>query len=254
MAWDPGTYLKFGSQRIRPAVELLSRVEAESPRVVVDLGCGPGNSTALLAARWPQARVEGVDSSPAMLEEARRSKLAAAWTEADIATWAPASPPDVIFSNAAFHWVPDHARLLPRLLSCLAPQGTLAFQVPRNFDEPSHRIIRDVAEGGPWAKTLTGLGDWSNVLAPQDYFAVLEPHAAHIDAWETIYLQALEGDDAVFRWVSGTALLPFAEALEDPARAAFLEECRRRMAQAYPRRASGKTLFSFRRLFVVARP
>ena len=251
MAWDPGTYLKFGSARTRPAAELLARVEAETPRVVTDLGCGPGNSTALLAARWPQAHIEGVDSSAVMLEEARRAKVHAQWVEADIARWEPSIPCDVIFSNAALHWVPDHARLLPRLMGFLAEGGTLAFQVPRNFDEPSHRIIREVAEGGPWAKTLAGLGDWSNVRTPRDYYAVLEP--AHIDVWETIYLQALEGDDAVFRWVSGTALLPFAEALEEPARAAFLEECRRRMANAYPRRTSGRTLFSFRRLFVVAK-
>lgn len=253
MAWDPGVYLSFGSERTRPAIELLARIPAENPRYVVDLGCGPGNSTGPLTARWPKARAEGVDSSAEMLGEARRSGVGAAWVEADIATWMPQGRPDVIYSNAAFHWLPDHHRLLPRLMSFLADDGVLAFQVPRNFEEPSHRIIHAVAETGPWSGTLSKLKDIAGVLAPQDYYAILEPLAAKIDIWETSYTQVLEGEDAAFRWMSGTALRPFADALDAAARDAFLAECRRRLTQAYPPRPSGKTLFTFRRLFVIAR-
>ena len=253
MAWDPGVYMSFGSERTRPAIELLARVPVENPRFVVDLGCGPGNSTGPLAARWTNARIEGVDSSSEMLDEARRSDIRAAWVEADIADWKPRGRPDVIYSNAAFHWVHDHDRLMPRLMSFLADKGTLAFQVPRNFEEPSHRIIHAVAQQGPWSSKLSRLTDVTGVLPPQDYYAILEPHAGHIDIWETIYTQVLDGEDAAFRWVSGTALRPLSHALDGEERDAFLAECRRRLAEAYPKRPSGKTLFPFRRLFVVAR-
>ncbi|MGD0143540.1 MAG: methyltransferase domain-containing protein, partial [Rhizomicrobium sp.] len=154
MAWDPKTYLKFGAERTRPAAELLARIAQEAPAKVVDLGCGPGNSTALLAARWPKADLEGVDNSPEMLEEAKRSGIAARWSEADIATWNSDARYDVIFSNATFQWLPDHKTLLPRLMSHLTEGGTFAFQMPCNFNEPSHTLIRAVADNGPWAARL----------------------------------------------------------------------------------------------------
>ncbi|MDE2162639.1 MAG: trans-aconitate 2-methyltransferase [Alphaproteobacteria bacterium] len=252
MAWDPGTYLSFEAERTRPAAELLARIPNESPPYVVDLGCGPGNSTALLAARWPQARIEGVDSSPDMLTEARGSGVRADWSEADIVSWTPPQTPEVIFSNAAFQWLGEHERLLPRLMSLLPKGGTLAFQVPRNFDDPSHTLIREVAGDGPWAAKLRNIRSSWSVLAPEDYFSILEPHAARIDIWQTRYMQVLDGPDAVYRWTSGTGLRPFSAALADDEREAFLCEYRQRVAKAYPVRASGKTLFPFRRLFVVA--
>ncbi len=252
MAWDPGTYLSFEAERTRPAVELLARVPNASPAHVADLGCGPGNSTALLAERWPNAYVEGIDSSPDMLAEAAKSAVRAQWVKANIAAWTPKDDTDVIFANAAFQWLPDHDRLLPRLMSFIGKGGTLAFQVPRNFDDPCHTFIHSVAQEGPWAAKLRHVRDWWNVFAPEDYFAILEPHAAHIDIWETRYVQVLEGDDAVYRWMSGTGLRPFAAALEGAEREAFLAEYKSRVGQAYPRRASGKTLYPFRRLFAVA--
>jgi trans-aconitate 2-methyltransferase len=220
---------------------------------VADLGCGPGNSTAPLAQRWRDAELTGIDNSEAMLADARASGVRAQWIEADVATWTPIAPFDVIFSNAALQWVPGHETLLPRLMSFVAPGGALALQVPRNFDEPCHTLIHDIASAGPWAPKLAGVRDWWNVLSPEAYFDILEPHAAAIDLWETRYVQVLEGEDAVFRWMSGTGLRPFAAALEGPEREAFLDAYRTRVGAAYPRRASGVTLYPFQRLFCVAR-
>jgi trans-aconitate 2-methyltransferase len=252
MAWDPKIYMGFGNERTRPAAELLARVPVERPRSVADLGCGPGNSTALLAARWPDADLEGIDSSPEMLEGARKSGVPARWTLADVAQWTPDAPRDMVYSNATLQWLPDHAALLPRLMSHVAAGGVFAFQVPRNFTEPCHVLIREVAQGGPWAAKLKNVRDWWNVLEPQAYFAILEPHAKSIDIWETCYLQTLDGEDAVYRWMSGTGLRPFANALEGEERDAFLAEYKRRVGEAYPQRPNGKTLYPFQRLFAVA--
>jgi trans-aconitate 2-methyltransferase len=253
MAWNPKTYMSFAAERTRPAAELLARVALENPKRVADLGCGPGNSTALLAARWCGADLEGVDNSAEMLAEARASGIAARWTEADVAHWKPAAPCDVIFSNATLQWVPDHALLLPRLMAHLAPDGVVAFQVPCNFKEPCHTLIHALAAHGPWAAKLSGIRDSVGVLEPEAYFAILEAQARAIDIWETRYVQVLEGEDAVYRWMSGTGLRPFANALEGVEREAFLAEYKKRVAAAYPRRESGKTLYPFQRLFAVAR-
>lgn len=253
MAWDPKTYLAFGEERTRPAHELLARVPMENPKHVVDLGCGPGNSTALLAARWPDADLEGVDNSAEMLNDARQSKFSARWTEADVATWDPSSPYDVIFSNATLQWVPDHERLLPTIVSHVAKNGVFAFQVPRNFTEPCHTLIHDIAGNSRWANKLAGVRDVAHVLEPEAYFGVLEPHARSIDIWETRYVQVLQGEDAVFRWMSGTGLRPFSNALDGKEREDFLAEYRVRVAAAYPKHESGVTLYPFQRLFCVAR-
>ena len=253
MAWDPKTYLVFGEERTRPARELLARVPTEHPARVVDLGCGPGNSTALLAARWPGADLEGVDSSAEMLSEARQAKFRARWTQADVATWNPPLPYDVIFSNATLQWLGDHQHLLPQIMRHVAKDGIFAFQVPRNFDDPCHTLIHDIARQPRWSDKLANVRDWWNVLEPEAYFDILEPHAKSVDIWETRYVQVLQGEDAVFRWMSGTGLRPFASALEGQERDDFLEEYRVRVDAAYPRRKSGVTLYPFRRLFCVAR-
>jgi trans-aconitate 2-methyltransferase len=252
MAWDPKTYLGFANERTRPAAELLARIDVVSPGYVADLGCGPGNSTALLAGRWPDAELEGVDNSAEMLSEARASGIAATWTEADVARWAPRASCDVLFSNATLQWLPDHAALLPHLMLHVAQGGVFAFQVPRNFAEPCHTLIHDVAANGPWSGKLKAVRE-IGVLEPEEYFAILEPVARGIDIWETRYLQVLDGEDAVYRWMSGTGLRPYANALAGAEREAFLAAYKRRLAEAYPRRASGKTLYPFQRLFAVAR-
>jgi trans-aconitate 2-methyltransferase len=253
VTWDPKTYLAFGGERTRAAAELVARIGLESPRRVADLGCGPGNSTALLVARWPDADVEGIDSSPAMLAEARKTSIPAEWIEADVARWSPADKYDVIYSNATLQWIGDHQTLLPRLVSFLSPGGVLAFQVPRNFREPSHTIAQDLARDPRWAEKLARKREWWNVLEPEAYYDILEPFSAGIDIWETRYVQALEGDDAVYRWVLGTGLRPFLDALEGDDREAFVAEYRFCAARAYPQRDSGITLFPFQRLFCVAK-
>ncbi|MGH6872305.1 MAG: methyltransferase domain-containing protein [Rhizomicrobium sp.] len=242
----------FGSERTRAAAELLARVPLQAPARVADLGCGPGNSTALLARRWPDAALEGVDNSPHMLAEARKCGIGARWTEADVARWSPSAPCDVVYSNATLQWLPDHASLLPRLIGHVAAGGAFVFQVPRNYGEPCHTLIHEIAAEGPWAAKLRGIRDSVGVLEPEDYYAILGPHARAIDIWETRYLQTLDGEDAVYRWMSGTGLRPFADALRGDEREAFLAEYKRRVAQAYPRRAGGKTLYPFQRLFAVA--
>jgi trans-aconitate 2-methyltransferase len=183
----------------------------------------------------------------------RLSSFGAQWIEADIAGWSPDTEPDVIFSNAALHWLPDHAALLPRLISFLKPGGVLAFQVPDNFAEPSHTALRELEQDARWADRILHRVEHGAVLAPEAYHAILEPHAACIDIWETRYLQILDGDDAVVQWTSGTALRPYLKALEGEAREEFLAAYRTRMVAAYPRQPSGKTLFAFKRLFAVVR-
>jgi trans-aconitate 2-methyltransferase len=252
MSWDPDAYMKFATERTRPAIELLARVPLESPSRVIDIGCGPGNSTAILAARWPLAEIEGLESSPDMLAKARASGVRAAWIESDVESWSPDCRYDVIFSNATLHWIPDHRALLPRLMRHVADNGALAFQVPQNFDAPSHVLMRGIANSGPWSPKLANARQ-VNVLEPTDYFDILAPLAKAIDIWGTEYLQVLEGEDPVLAWVSGTGLRPFVQPLDASERDAFIAQYRARLRQAYPRRADRKTLFPFKRLFVVAR-
>lgn len=252
MTWQPERYLAFADQRTRPARDLLARVPLANPARVADLGCGPGNSTALLAQRWPEAAIIGVDSSPEMLAEARTSGVRATWIEADIAAWTPDDPLDLIYANAALQWLDHHATLLPRLLGQLHAAGVLAVQMPRNFEAPSHALLRDTARSEPWADRLAGVLDRPSVAAPTWYHDLLAPHAAALDIWETEYLHVLAGDDPVLSWTRGTALRPVMQALDADQFAAFEAAYAERLRVAYPKRADGGTLFPFRRLFIVA--
>jgi trans-aconitate 2-methyltransferase len=251
MAWSPEQYLKFADHRLRPAVDLLNRIGAEAPAVVYDLGCGAGNVTRLLRARWPAARIVGVDSSREMLDRAARAVPDVEWVLADLATWRPDVAPDVVYSNAALHWLDGHDRLFPALLGALAPHGTLAVQMPRNHGAPSHTGMVAAARASPARARLEAVLRESPVRPPEFYWGLLAGAAA-VDVWETEYLHALQGDAPVVQWTMGTALKPLLDALEEPARGAFLADYTRRMAEAYPRRADGTTLFPFRRLFAVA--
>ncbi len=251
MPWDPRTYLSFGAERARPAIDLLARVPHERPRRVVDLGCGPGNSTLLLRDRWPEAHVTGVDSSEEMLAEARKDS-AIRWEQADIARWRPRERHDVIFSNATLHWLADHAALLPCLMAALAPGGVLAVQMPRNFASASHLVVRAVVSGGPWEARLKPLVRLDPVHEPAAYYRILAPHARGLDIWQTEYLHVLEGDNPVADWARGSLLVPLLGALDDPERSAFEAEYRRRVKAAYAPQADGRTLFPFKRLFIVA--
>lgn len=258
--WDPDQYARFEEARLRPGLELRDRVGHPGPRQVSDLGCGPGALTLALAVRWPRARITGVDHSPQMLERARATTaelppgVSLAFERGDIATWAPARPQDVLFSNACLHWVPDHETLLPRLMGHLAPGGVLAFQVPVGLGEASHTAMGEVLQredlGGHGL--LEALGrDW--VLPAAEYLGLLTPHARQVDVWETRYLHVLQGEDPVLEWVRGAGLRPVLDALEGEERQRFLEGYGDALRRAYPRRADGTTVYPFPRLFVVAR-
>ncbi|WP_148571567.1 trans-aconitate 2-methyltransferase [Nocardioides caldifontis] len=248
--WDPALYAQYAGQRERPYFDLVSRVAAEAPRTVVDLGCGSGVLTATLRSRWPDAEVVGVDSSPEMVAEADRS-TGVAYEVADLRAWRPETPVDVVVSNAALQWVPGHLELLDTLVGHLAPGGWLAFQVPGNFGEPSHTLRHELQADPRFADHLT------DVRGPAAHDATTYLHRLQglgctVDAWETTYLHVLEGDDAVFRWVSGTSLRPTLQALPEPLRTEFAEELRRSLRAAYPAGPHG-TVMPFRRVFVVAR-
>lgn len=250
--WDPDRYLTYADERGRPFVELVARVPASSPALVVDLGCGPGNLTGLLAERWPAARVVGVDSSPEMIASARELDQQVDYVVGDLRDWAPPAPVDVLVSNAALQWVPGHLDLLPRLLATLAPGGWLAFQVPGNFDQPSHALRAELAAQPPYAEHTRGIASPASHDPVVYYDALAGAGSVSIDVWETTYTHVLTGPDPVLAWVSGTGARPTLEALPDDLRARFVEDFRRRLAEAYPTRSDGTVLLEFRRVFAVA--
>jgi len=252
MPWDPAQYLKFAGPRLRPAIDLLGRIDAEAPETAYDVGCGAGNVTRLIAARWPQARVAGIDGSAEMLAKAAAENPNIVWQLADFATWRPPAPADVIYSNAALHWVEGHEGLLAALFDSLKPGGVLAVQMPRNFGAPSHTSMSLAARQGPWRAKLEPLLRPSPVAAPDIYYDLLAPRAARLDIWETEYLQVLDGEHAVKEYTKSTWLHPLLEALDEPQRGEFEAAYTALVDAAYPRRADGKTLFPFRRLFIVA--
>ena len=247
--WDPERYLVFADERGRPFVELLGRIAATAPDTVVDLGCGPGNVTLLLKERWPAAEVHGVDSSAEMVAKAPRD-AGVRFEVADLRSWRPERPVDVLVSNATLQWVPGHLDLLPQLVRQVAPGGWFAFQVPGNFDEPSHTIRRDLAAEEPYAPHTAG-ADAPDAFGAETYLAALAGLGCTVDAWETTYLHVLRGEDPVFTWVSGTGARPTLQALPGDLRERFGDEFRRRLREAYPSRPFG-TVLPFRRVFVVA--
>jgi trans-aconitate 2-methyltransferase len=248
--WDPETYLVYADERGRPFVDLLNRVGASAPDRVVDLGCGPGTLTALLSARWPAADVLGVDSSPEMVARAR-TVPGPRFQAGDLRTWEPEAPVDVLFSNAAYQWVPGHLELLPHLVGHVRPGGWFAFQVPGNHDQPSHVLLRELADDPRFASQTRGVARPAS-HEPAVYAGVLRGLGLMVDAWETTYLHLLTGEDPVFTWISGTGARPILAALPDGLRTTFVEEYKALLRAAYPPGEHGTDL-PFRRVFVVAR-
>ena len=252
--WNPALYTRFEDERTRPARELLARVVLAAPKLVYDLGCGPGNSTELLIARFPNAEVVGTDNSDAMLASARKRLPGTRFELSDIGTWQPAAKPDLIYANAALQWVGDHETLIPRLFALLAPGGVLAIQMPDNRDEPTHRAMREVAALAPWAGSI---GDAASVrtkiLSLADYYDLLAPGAAEIDVWRTAYQHPMDSPAAIVEWVRATGLRPFIDPLPPAERDGFLAEYEHRIGAAYPPRADGRLLLAFPRLFIVAK-
>jgi len=250
--WDPAIYLEFADERARPFGDLLVQVLADAPERVVDLGCGPGQLTASLADRWPEASVLGIDSSSEMVARAQAYTHSHLRFEVqDLRNWRPEVPVDVIVSNATLQWVPEHRRLLPGLLHSLAPGGWLAFQVPGNFDEPSHRLLHELADD-PRFSSFTAGRERPDAYDAATYLEDLSPLGCVVNAWETTYLHVLTGPDPVFRWISGTGARPVLQALPGEQREEFVREYKRRLIAAYPQRPYG-TVLPFRRVFVVAR-
>jgi trans-aconitate 2-methyltransferase len=252
--WDPGQYLRYAGERARPFFDLLSRVHATDPRYVADLGCGPGNLTAVLADRWPEAEVVGVDNSPEMISAAREQasqRQSFRFMLADLRDWRPEQPIDVLVSNAVLQWVPGHLDVIRQWPSLLAPGGWLAFQLPGNFDQPTHTILLDLVTSDRWAPLLTGVSLNRQAADPAGYLDLLASAGCSVDAWETTYLHVLHGADPVVEWYRGTGLRPVLAALEPDQAEQFLADYAKRIAVAYPAASYG-TVLPFRRVFVVA--
>lgn len=251
-SWDPTQYLRFSGERLRPALDLLAQVPLTSPAHVVDLGCGAGNITAILHERYPDAETIGVDSSPAMLEKARASTPDCRFEQGDFYSWQPAHKLDLLYSNAALQWVGEHPKLFAHLLSCLAPGGVLAVQMPAMHEQPLRRAPLEIADKGPWAEYLVGITSAPDILTPRQYWDLLRPHVASLDIWQTTYLHALQGDHAVLEWAAGSSLRPFLDRLPEPHKEAFRMAYSEAVRPHYPRQADGTTLLPFQRLFIVA--
>ncbi len=252
MEWDPAQYAKFSDHRTRPALDLLARIPpTESVHSVVDLGCGTGNITEHIVRRWPSAQITGVDASREMLALAQTRLPAVSWVSADLSRWSNENGVDVLYSNAALHWLPDHASLFPHLAGQLRSGGVLAVQMPRNFGAPSHTIANEVAAMSPWRGKLAHLIKPPPVHEPAYYCDLMCDCFARVELWETEYIQVLDGVDPVLEWIKGSWLRQFLELLEADEVTAFERAYAKKVAVAYPRRRDGTTILPFRRLFML---
>jgi trans-aconitate 2-methyltransferase len=254
VTWSAKQYTAFEDERTRPVRDLLSALPDIEARSGIDLGCGPGNSTEALAARFPGASIRGLDSSSDMIAAARRRLPQLQFAIGGIEEWQDAGPFDVILANAVMHWVADHARVFPELVSKLSPGGALAIQMPDNLDVPAHQLMRETAAGGPWANTLAAAAASRTAIgSAADYYNMLRPMCGRVDVWRTTYHHPLAGGAAaIVEWFKGSGLRPFLEPLDAAARAAFLDRYTAAVARAYPPLPDGSVLLPFPRLFVVA--
>ena len=255
--WNPNQYLKFAQERTQPCRDLAARIEVAQVRRVIDLGCGPGNGTAVLRDRWPDADFTGLDSSAEMIDRARRDAPRQTWITGDISEWAAGSGQfDIVFSNAAMQWVVDHAAVYPRLLSRVSPGGALAIQIPGNIGALPHRLMREVAAMPTWRSRFPegAVREWHHHQM-EFYYDVLAPFAARLDLWSTEYLHILPDAEAIVEWYRGTGLRPFLEVLEtDTERHRFAADYLDALRPHFPKRPSGAVLFPFLRIFAIAYP
>jgi len=250
--WNADQYLRFADERTRPCHDLIGRISLSHPGRIIDLGCGPGNSTSALAGRWPGADLTGLDSSPEMIAAAKQSAPERAWIVGNISTWGANEPCDLVFSNAALQWVPDHSKAFPHLTAQVSPGGALAVQMPANFDAPAHRLMRELAGSVAWRNHFSGVvREWS-VHEPGFYYDVLAPRARRLDIWKTEYLHQMDGPASIVEWYKGTGLRPFLDALVESDRPRFLADYLTLLTAAYPRQTDGRVLFPFLRLFIIA--
>jgi trans-aconitate 2-methyltransferase len=253
MAWSPTQYVKFEDQRTRPARDLLAQVPLAEVTRGVDLGCGPGNSTELLIERWGAQGISGLDSDANMIEAARKRLPGTSFALADLATWQPDEPQDLLFANAVFQWLPDHIDIFDRLMDGLVAGGVLAVQMPDNRDEPSHLLMEETAQDGPWRNAFSeSSARRPDMPTPSDYYNRLIGKSARLDIWHTIYNHPLDGGAAIVEWVKGTGLMPYLARVAPEEREQFINEYRVRIERAYPPTIDGKVLFRFPRVFIVA--
>jgi trans-aconitate 2-methyltransferase len=281
--WNPEEYLKFRDERTQPCRDLAARISIPQVRTVIDLGCGPGNSTQVLAERWPDAQITGLDSDTSMINVAIESLPRGRWITGDIANWAAGKPPnetaanpagattaenkvekdvqpqdaeiyDVVFSNAAMQWLPDHGVLYPQIFSHVAPSGALAVQIPSSFDRPAHRLLREIAASIAWRKWFPSgrVRNWAARDA-EFYYDLLAPLASRVDIWQTEYFHVLPNAEAIVDWYRGTGMRPYLNAIsEDADREKFIAEYTEKIRAAYKPRPDGKILFPFLRIFLIA--
>jgi len=254
MSWNPAQYLKFASERTRPCHDLANRIAVSDARRVIDLGCGPGNSTEVLVDRWPHAEIIGLDNSVEMINSARKSSSDCRWIHQDISEWAAESDPfDVVFSNAALHWVPNHELIFPRLLEKITPGGALAIQMPYGFNAPQHQLMRDIAASPDWRRHFPAdrVHEW-HVHDIAFYYDLLAPRAKAVDFWITQYLHIMANAEAIVEWYKSTGLRPFLDALENEAdKVKFVEEYLDGIRKYYPPRPDGRVLLPFPRIFLI---
>nr|CRH08119.1 Trans-aconitate 2-methyltransferase [Candidatus Magnetococcus massalia] len=253
MQWRPSQYNKFMGPRQQPARDLFSRIAHYQPKSITDLGCGSGEITQLLSQHWPEAAVCGFDRSGEMLASAATLSDDITWQQGDIASWQPDQPQELIFSNAALHWVDDHTTLFPHLLAQLPPGGLLAVQMPRNFTQPTHQLLFETAQEAPWRATTEPLIRRDPVGSAAYYYDLLHPLCEEITLWESHYCHVLEGENPVLAWTRGTVLGPYLEALQGDQRAHFAQRYGNKLLAAYPKQADGKTLLTYRRLFMIVK-
>lgn len=254
--WDSKQYLQFTNERLRPATDLIAQIHLDNPGVIYDLGCGAGNVTNLLKQRWPNAEIIGIDSSADMLAKAATETTEITWINADINQWNAEKPANLIFTNATLQWLDEHETLMPRLGKMLAPNGILAIQMPRNHQSPAHIGIIEAVEAGPWRERLQpllrfGKGNADPVAAPDVYYHLFEAYAKKINIWETNYLYVLEGENPVVEWLMGTGLRPIISALHEAEKKEFLQVFSEIIKKKYPKTAMGKTLLTYKRIFIV---
>ncbi|PDS75193.1 trans-aconitate 2-methyltransferase [Rhizobium sp. L43] len=253
MAWSASQYVKFEDERTRPARDLLAQVPLQSIRRAVDLGCGPGNSTELIIERYGAEGVSGLDSDTNMLAAARKRLPGTDFVEADLGSWQPAEPADLLFANAVFQWLPDHLDIFDRLMDGLSEGGVLAVQMPDNLGEPSHLAMEETAHAGPWRTAFEGKSVRRRRLpAPSAYYSRLIAKASRVDIWHTIYNHPMADAAAIVEWVKGTGLMPYLAQAGEEYREAFLADYLKRVEQAYPRMSDGRVLLRFPRIFMVA--